>query len=1373
MDEDRMYQVLNDVFKHKQFKSDLQRKAIETIIKGKQDVFISMPTGSGKSLCFQLPGMYKPGISVVVSPLLALIEDQIDHLRNIGIRAVTINSKQTMTERNRITTDLNRPKPKTRFLYITPEQASTAFLQQHLYSLNHADLLNYFIIDEAHCVSQWGHDFRPDYLKLGQLRANKIPNVPCIALTATATAQVTKDIVKSLALRKPYASFKTSCFRPNLFYEVRMKETLDDPFKDVLDYVCAKFGEPPDNNSWNDNGAGIIYCRTRDTCDELAVRFQKSGIPTKAYHAGLREVDRLQIQIDWMEGRIPLITATISFGMGIDKHNVRLVVHWTLPKTMSGYYQESGRAGRDGQPSYCCLYYSRRDRDAISFLLKQEATKRNARNQENCMRKSAETNFEIMVKYCELPRCRHRVIAEYFGDEKPNCQKQCDYCKNAKYADKQVQNLLQGSYGKWCRNEYGSTRMVKEPTEPDVELYGGGRLGQQKDSKDYYGEEDSDENSDDENDNNRSQRKNLILNELKRRKPAPSIVQEEEDDTPVIPADCPLRDPSSDRIPRLNFQIRMYCFEKLKSALCNNFNKYFADVPHKLRDGEFQVPICCADLEFEVFKASKFANLYKAGIFKKEFEIKKLTECKNLHSSLKPLWAPDSSGISSDEDRKGPVKNKKILAKDTSSSDEQKHRGSTPRKEKDKNTVDTRQNELTSCLTVPNSDEEESDSHYTAANEDEQMEEEISELEEENQAESPLLFDDPESTGLTTTDEDEEVELALFTPLNSVLSRSSKQFSKFKKSSSKHSKKNDSKGTNSSSSAENFNNSFQEALNSSESPKTSKKPSKHKHSSSSPSKKSADSSKASSSKTSSKTAAKILKDEKKESSSKIPGKLSNSISLISDEDENTKSVPVKKLASSIGKHGEPFHRKSEKHVQKSSTKAKHTKRGEEDFSSTGLTSDEDDKITEAVLVKSPVPVFKKEDNFHEKLEKATKVSELGLVKKDKRFDEDFHSTGLTSDEEDKATEKVLGNSPELVIKKDCFNRKLEESVSPTKSPSRTKKEKRSEKRSSSEKRSKHKKLPDENLTRDSHSSKVKENKTVVMETEFVASSPSPSLSSPSSYKVNKHKIQEKDPLKHKHKRRKTESSHLQNVISSIEEKMSSSEEKKGKELEGCMKPKEFHKKVIVFDHQGTSDVPKSKSRRRQSRWDEPTNEATNKTNSANVNQKQKENGALFPDSTTEAVIVERSSVIPPPDDSWMEVVRQEKKKSSGVRFEENTSNTDSSHKVIVQEEECGANVQKNSSCSSSNNTGSTNPNSHEMKKAANLIVHYLNPYYKNGKFASRELFKMVAKLLTQRFVKQSNSNAENAKEIAKKLATNYFRRHPLISSAEDVSDMET
>ncbi|GAB1611215.1 ATP-dependent DNA helicase Q5-like [Argonauta hians] len=1498
MDEERMYQVLNDVFKHKQFKSDLQRKAIETVIKGKQDVFISMPTGSGKSLCFQLPGMYKHGISVVVSPLLALIEDQIDHLRNIGIRAVTINSKQTMTERNRITADLNKPKPKTRFLYITPEQASTPFLQQHLYSLNHANLLNYFIVDEAHCISQWGHDFRRDYLKLGQLRTSKIPNVPCIALTATATAQVTKDIAKSLALRKPYASFKTSCFRPNLFYEVRMKEPLDDPFKDILDYVWEILGDPPDDDDdWNENGAGIIYCRTRDTCEELAVRFQKNGIPTKAYHAGLREVERLQIQIDWMEGRIPLITATISFGMGIDKHNVRLVVHWTLPKTMSGYYQESGRAGRDGLPSSCCLYYSRRDRDAISFLIKQDAKKRKPQNQENCLIKSAETNFEIMVKYCELPRCRHRVIAEYFGDEKPNCQKNCDYCKNPNFADNQVKDLLHGSYGRWCRNEYGSTRMAEEPTEPDVELYGGGRLGQKKEFQNYCGEDSAEESTNDES--NSSKGKNMILNELKKRNLNQSNdeAQQGEEEEESIPADCPLRDPSSQRIPRLNYKIRMYCFDKLKSALSNNFNAYFADVPRKLRDGEFQVPICCADLEYELFKSCRFSNIYKAAVFKKEVEIKKLTESVSLHPSLKPLWDPDSNSKQNSGDSKKSAEKKKNSHKDVSSSDEAKPRErkknshkeisscdeakprerkknshkevssseearprerkknshkeassseeARPRtdflnKKKVKSRTSKKETDFVSNLTGQCSEDEEEPPSYRVAKE-EQMEVESSEKEEEEEEAMFEAADVPESTGLTTDEDEEEVELALFTPLNSVSRATPKKSSPcdVNKKPSKHSKEKDSKSSKYSSPDENSHASFQNTLDSAESDKTSKKSSKNKHS-----KKSSDSSKKSSHKSSeSKSKSKSHKDKKKEKSHRSSSKIDS----VSDKSRTNESLSGKKSSSSSSStngrktesssHKKSRHKHSSKN-KKSPTENKHSRRKVEENSSnseysgiqenvptpetlfrnddafrrkseqpskvdsdidgTGLTSGEDDSITEPVFIKSPVPSSNKREYFTKRLEISPNISPSTTNVKDNDDDDDDDQDCLvlSSNEEDVTTfEKFLVKSPQLTT--DSSNKgRGEECTKPSQSPSKSKKHRKSEQSSLSDRKSGDKKRSHENREKDFHGSTIKDTKNdAAIKRDSHTSSSSSSLlsssssslhsslllpsssSSSSSSKVYKHKLKEEEPHRHsKHKRPKPEEEAAchQPSVPLMEEMGQQPCWEVKLELEESntsIKPQEFHKKIIVSDQREISQNPtRTKVRRKPSRWDTPSDSATVKTSIDIV--KPTENIALFPDSTTtETTAVVRTSVVSV-EDQWMDVIGGNKNLGDTMS-DRNISKTDSlSHKTSSEKKQSSAKLRKNSPFNSSNNAKST-PSSHEMKKAANLVVHYLNPYYKNGKFASRELFKMVAKLLTQRFVQQSSSDAENARHVAKKLSFSYFKRHSLITSADDVSDDDT
>lgn len=221
------------------------------IILGKEDVFVSMPTGAGKSLCYQLPAVVHEGITVVVSPLIALMHDQLEHLSNIDVTSETINSKMSAEERRRVLADLNSPSPATKLLYITPEQAATDFLKGLVQSLFERKLLSYFVVDEAHCVSQWGHDFRPDYLKLGWLR-NLMPGIPCIALTATATAPVVKDIYKLLHLKEPVRTFKTSTFRPNLYYEVCLKEVLGDPYDDLVQFAAKSLSGIPESkdDSW-------------------------------------------------------------------------------------------------------------------------------------------------------------------------------------------------------------------------------------------------------------------------------------------------------------------------------------------------------------------------------------------------------------------------------------------------------------------------------------------------------------------------------------------------------------------------------------------------------------------------------------------------------------------------------------------------------------------------------------------------------------------------------------------------------------------------------------------------------------------------------------------------------------------------------------------------------------------------------------------------------------------------------------------------------------------------------------------------------------------------------------------------------------------
>lgn len=246
---------------------------------GASNALVCMPTGAGKSLCYQLPALMSMGVTLVLSPLIALIEDQVSQLKGKGIKGEALNSKTAASDRKRIIADLKSKQPSTKLLYITPELAATKGFQLLLKSLNERGLVSRLAIDEAHCVSEWGHDFRPDYLKLGELRL-AFSSVPCVALTATATKAVQEDIKKSLKMTPPVSTFLTPCFRHNLVYEVKYKEILRDPFKDLKDFVCGSL-----KNSQS-RDVGIIYCRTRDGCQSLAGRLASGGVKAKAYHAG-------------------------------------------------------------------------------------------------------------------------------------------------------------------------------------------------------------------------------------------------------------------------------------------------------------------------------------------------------------------------------------------------------------------------------------------------------------------------------------------------------------------------------------------------------------------------------------------------------------------------------------------------------------------------------------------------------------------------------------------------------------------------------------------------------------------------------------------------------------------------------------------------------------------------------------------------------------------------------------------------------------------------------------------------------------------------------------------------------------------------------
>ncbi len=376
----------------------LQEEIISHVLSG-QDSLVLMPTGGGKSLCYQLPAMCLPGMTLVVSPLIALMKDQVDALNANGIAARFINSSLTSSEIDLVQAQASRGLVK--ILYAAPERLAVPGFRRFLQDVN----LSLIAVDEAHCISEWGHEFRPDYRNLRQLRSD-FPGAPAVALTATATSRVRDDIVGQLGLQRGRV-FLSSFNRANLTYAVETKEGY---WSKLMSLLHAHQGE-----------STIIYCFSRRETEELAEDLNERALLARPYHAGLEPEIRRRTQEDFIRDRVPIIVATIAFGMGIDKPDVRLVVHHSLPKSLEGYYQETGRAGRDGLTSDCVLFYSRADRAKQDYFINQLE---DPQEQQNARQKLSQ-----MVEYAEIPLCRRRVLLAYFGEEwgQDNCGA-CDVC---------------------------------------------------------------------------------------------------------------------------------------------------------------------------------------------------------------------------------------------------------------------------------------------------------------------------------------------------------------------------------------------------------------------------------------------------------------------------------------------------------------------------------------------------------------------------------------------------------------------------------------------------------------------------------------------------------------------------------------------------------------------------------------------------------------------------------------------------------------------------------------------------------------------------------------------------------------------------------
>ena len=393
-------QILQKFYGYEDFRPG-QKKVVESLL-NRNDTVAIMPTGAGKSICFQIPALLFEGVTLVISPLISLMKDQVDSLRQLGIAAVYINSSVSKAQLYKDLQDISAGFYK--IIYIAPERLTSEYLPDSFKNLN----ISMVAVDEAHCLSQWGHDFRPSYRNILNF-TNSLRIKPIIsAFTATATPEVKTDIINLLGLKQPNV-FVTGFDRPNLYFSVLRGEVKD---KFVIDYVKKHQDE-----------AGIIYVGTRKDVDALQVLLEIKGIKAGRYHAGMTDEERNQMQEDFLYDNLSVMVATNAFGMGIDKPNIRYVIHYNMPKNMEAYYQEAGRAGRDGLSGNCILLYSPQDTQLQKFLI-SKSTESEIRQQLEYKR------LQSMVDYCHTPQCLRAFILHYFGEF--DVEEHCDNCSNCK-----------------------------------------------------------------------------------------------------------------------------------------------------------------------------------------------------------------------------------------------------------------------------------------------------------------------------------------------------------------------------------------------------------------------------------------------------------------------------------------------------------------------------------------------------------------------------------------------------------------------------------------------------------------------------------------------------------------------------------------------------------------------------------------------------------------------------------------------------------------------------------------------------------------------------------------------------------------------------